>query len=518
MPRDGGAFPPTAGPLYLTVRGRWILLAIAVVALATRVGVALFLPSIVHQDETFQYLEQGHRLVFGVGLVPWEYVVGARSWVFPGLIAAVLEFARLFDDSPEVGVFAVAVFMATLSLSPVICGYLWGWRIGGQRTAIAVGGINAVWFELIYFAPHPLSETLAANALVAGLYCLYPGRPAGVVRSLILGGLFLGLAFIFRIQLAPAIAVAVIAVCRTDIRRRYAPVVLAAAVPVLLAGLLDGVTWDWPFQSMALNFWINLKDGVAAQFSEGPPYRYLSLAVTYWSGAFALIVVLAILGARRMPVLLLVALTIVAAHTALSHKEYRFIYPALPLLITLVGVGSADVTGRLSGGIRSRHALSALTWSVPVFWLVTSLVLARSREFYPLWYRDQGSILAMRFINHDPSACGVGIYPADLWDRGGGYAHLRSGLVLYADDSASGTSATGAFNYLIGYKPADFSDLGFTRLRCWAEPPGRTIATDPICLWHRQGTCAPDAAARLTATPPDFLTRSHPDWFARPEK
>jgi phosphatidylinositol glycan class B len=518
MPRDGGSLPATAGPLHLTSNARWMLLGLAVAALAIRIAAAVLLPNIVHQDETFQYLEQGHRLAFGVGLAPWEYIVGARSWAFPGLIAGILELARLFDDTPETGNFAVAVFMSTLSLSPVICGYLWGWRIGGLRTAIAVGGINAVWFELVYFAPHTLAENMAADALIAGLYCIYPGRPSISPKALALGGLLLGLAFIFRVQLAPAIAVAVIAICRTQIRLRYLPLLLGAALPVMLAGLLDGLTWDWPFQSMTLNFWINLKEGVAAEFSRAPPYQYLSLAVTYWSGAFALIVCLAALGGRRLPVLLLVALTIFAAHTMLSHKEYRFNYPALPLLITLVGVGSAEVAARIGGGLPWRGARLAIFWGVPAFWLVTSLILARSREFFPLWYRDQGSLLAMRIIDRDPAACGVGIYPADMWDRTGGYAHLKSGLTLYGREDGAPGSAAGAYDYLIGYRPTDFTDAGFTRIRCWAEPPGRTIAVDPICLWHRPGACDPAVAAPLSATPPVFLSQSHPEWFAKPPK
>ena len=38
-------------------------------------------------DEVHQSLEQAHRLVFGYGFVPWEYQLGARSWILPGLLA-----------------------------------------------------------------------------------------------------------------------------------------------------------------------------------------------------------------------------------------------------------------------------------------------------------------------------------------------------------------------------------------------------------------------------------------------
>ena len=39
---------------------------------------------VIWADEIFQTLEQGHRLAFGYGLVPWEYQSGARSGSCPG--------------------------------------------------------------------------------------------------------------------------------------------------------------------------------------------------------------------------------------------------------------------------------------------------------------------------------------------------------------------------------------------------------------------------------------------------
>lgn len=490
------------------------LLVIGALGLAVRIAAGLLLPDIIHQDETFQYLEQGHRLVYGAGLVPWEYIVGTRSWLFPGLIAGVMEIARLFDPSPEAATASVMIFMSILSLAPVVCGFLWGWRIGGLPAAVAAGALNAVWFELIYFSGHTLSEVLAADALVVGLYLAYPGAPETSWRRLALGGAFLGLALTFRVQLGPAIAVAGVAICGTSLKQRYLPLLAGAAAPILLSGLLDWVTWSWPFQSLALNLWINVAQGVAAQFSKSPLYQYLSLEVTYWSGAFVLIVALALVGARRLPVLLLVALTIYAAHTLLSHKEYRFTYPALPLIVTLVGIGSAMAAQRLVGPNPGRWGRLALLAGVPLVWAATSLILARGREFYPLWYRDRGSIAAMRIINRDPDACGVAIYSADLWDRNGGYARLRSGIKLLAlDDGDPGETARG-FDYIIAYKPADFAGRSFTRVACWQEPPGRTITVAPICLWRRDGTCESNAAPELTARPPEFLAKAHPDWFA----
>src|SRR6185369_14224273 len=49
---------------------------------------------VVWPDEVYQSLEQAHRLVFGFGFLPWEFDVGARSWVFPGLLAAPMALAK----------------------------------------------------------------------------------------------------------------------------------------------------------------------------------------------------------------------------------------------------------------------------------------------------------------------------------------------------------------------------------------------------------------------------------------
>lgn len=58
---------------------------VTVTGLAMRLALALLSDHIHHPDKVFQYLEQGHRLVFGYGYVPWEFRFGTRSWIAPGI-------------------------------------------------------------------------------------------------------------------------------------------------------------------------------------------------------------------------------------------------------------------------------------------------------------------------------------------------------------------------------------------------------------------------------------------------
>ena len=60
-------------------------------AIGLRLIPIIFVPSMVWADEIFQTSEQAHRLVYGSGLVPWEFQLGMRSWLLPGVIAALME-------------------------------------------------------------------------------------------------------------------------------------------------------------------------------------------------------------------------------------------------------------------------------------------------------------------------------------------------------------------------------------------------------------------------------------------
>ena len=69
-------------------------------------------------------------------------------------------------------------------------------------------------------------------------------------------------------------------------------------------------------------------------------YSYIGWEAVAW-GLFGVVIVLsALYGALRLPLLFWMAAAILVVHSAFSHKEYRYFSPALPLIMTLAGVGS----------------------------------------------------------------------------------------------------------------------------------------------------------------------------------
>src|SRR5438045_8615959 len=82
----------------LTKERPWVLaalLGIVLLSVGLRLMPVLFLPSLNWDDEIFQATEPAHRLVFGYGIVAWEFQLGMRSWILPGTIAGLMHLPPL---------------------------------------------------------------------------------------------------------------------------------------------------------------------------------------------------------------------------------------------------------------------------------------------------------------------------------------------------------------------------------------------------------------------------------------
>ena len=144
------------------------------VGLAARLLAVFVFPGINHPDEIFQTVEQAHSLVFGTGLVPWEFVYGTRSWVLPGALAGLMVVASWLGDGPDYYMTIIGVTLAALGASSALCAFLWGRRFFGTAGGIIAGTLTAVWIDAVYFGPRALSDTVAAHLLVIALYASTP--------------------------------------------------------------------------------------------------------------------------------------------------------------------------------------------------------------------------------------------------------------------------------------------------------------------------------------------------------
>ena len=348
--RQSAAGPrPSEAPWEPLACGEWIaLLLICLLAAAIRAFVMTRLPSILHPDEV-EWLEQANRLVNHHGLSPfWDFQLGARSWLWPGLLAGFMRLGQLFGPPPSAGLAGVAVLLCIISLAPVICGFLWGRNVAGFPGAVTTGLVNAVWFELVYFYSHPLSETAAGAALVTGLYLTYPGCLVSAERRMLIGAAMIGLAGVLRPQLLPAVVVAIVSVGGIRRRAHYPALLGGVALAFLVASaLFDWITWGRPFNAIVM--YVYWASKVASAAGVNPFYSYIGWEWVSWGLFGAVIVLCALYGALRLPALLWVVVTIFVVHSGVAHKEYRYISPG-PAANHDAGRGRLDDGGELAGG------------------------------------------------------------------------------------------------------------------------------------------------------------------------
>jgi hypothetical protein len=445
--------------------------AIYALAVALRLIPTVFYPGFNHPDEIFQTLEPAHRLVFGYGLVPWEFVFGARSWLLPGALAGLMRLGDALGSAPENYLAFIHVVLALLAASTSVCAFLWGRRAFGVWGGILAASLPTLWPDAVYFGARTLSECVAAPLLVMALYLV--DRDKIGMRRAIGAGLLLGLAAMLRLQLVPAIAAVVIWQALGRRRGAWLPLAGGAVIVVIAAGLLDAATWGYPFQSLWRNFIYNTFYGVSAYYGTEDWSFYPLVLLEYWRGYAVLLLALAALGARRLPLPLLAAALIFAAHMAVPHKELRFLYPAILLLLIVAGMGLAQ----LGSWAASRWRLDPLRCSIV---LLTAAVLAAgflaaTPAYRELWQRGHDMMLADIAAGKLNGVCGIGAYRTHR-----SYTLIHRNVPLYwTEDDAEFARDLPGFNTLVAAEPAPPAP-GFTTLRCYGK----------ICMSQRPGSCA----------------------------
>jgi hypothetical protein len=470
------------------------LLAVLGLALVVRLAAIIAFPSLHHPDENFQLLEQAHRIAFGYGVVPWEFRDGIRSPVLPYMLAALFWVAERVVGGPQGYLLVARAVLAAISLLGVAAVYRMGQRTS-RTHALMAGLVAATWFELVYFAGRPLTEAVATTFLVVALSLSSVPPERLQFRRLMAIGVCLGLALMLRVHLAPGLLVVAVWLGGSDLRGRWWPMGLGGLAPLLVFGVADWLYWGTPFSSYVAALRIDLIDGKASIYGVESPAYFLEQLSDTWAGALPAMAALILLRARASALWIVVALVIIAIHTAIPHKEYRFVVPAFACLALVAAMGSADLIERvrlLPGSQRAGRALDAIGAAL---WVGTSVTLAFAPGFKDEWF-EAGDVIAASFrLAQLPDLCGVLFYNHD-WATTGGYAHLHRDVPVFAlaDDQDTARQSTPAFNAIIltHESLAEFTPQ-YELQECSGDED------DDVCIMKRDGACTPAPELEVNA-------------------
>ncbi len=477
----------------------WVL-GLLGAALLARLLFIVLVPFFIRPDEVFQFLEPAHRLVTGQGAVTWEWHAHIRSWLLPGVIAPILwvSAALGFGHSIE----AVQSVLAVASLGLVYAAIRFGETFGGRPGGLFCGVLMAFWPDPMLFGTHTLSEIQGGNLLdvatLAGTILLARERVSWTAWFGI--GLLLGLAIILRFHLIPGVlpllAFAVLPPVRQHRTRAVPMLLLGLALPVLGQAILDDLTLGSPLQSMWKNFDLNIGKGAAATYGVMSPLFYPARLSQLWGASTVPVLVCFVFGFRIAPLPAITALVVIAAHSAVGHKEFSFIYAALPLMLMVAGLGATRLLARYGWtDPRSR--------TIAAFVMLASGLLTTLSGYKPIIREGSDFVGLARDARSRPDLCGEAQYvgSSEWWALAGGYSVLDRNVPIYLirSPAAFAESAPG-FNVVIANKALlPTLPTAYRQIECLHE----------MCLLQRDASCRQTPINLLESVPGLGLQAHH---------
>lgn len=326
-----------------------------------------------HPDEHYQVLELcGYKLGFTAeSELPWEYAARIRPFMQPWLcylIVSPLKFLQVVDRFTLAFVLRLVSGLVAFAALVQMVRVTTPWLRDAQANKWRLEFLTLAGFGP-YLAVRTSSENLTASFFLFGFALLMAGRdpeardarPTSRALDELGAGVLFGLAFECRFQTAILVAGFLgwlLFVARARLRT-LGRILAGTLGPVIGAVFIDRWGYgEWTFPPLRY-LDVNLLQGVAAtQFGTKPFFAYLHVILP---NLFAPVVFLMILGLltcwlkRPLHVITWTTLPFVLVHSAIGHKEERFLFPVA--LLTLVACALAlERRGEPSAGPVARLA------------------------------------------------------------------------------------------------------------------------------------------------------------------
>ncbi|XP_061450809.1 GPI mannosyltransferase 3 isoform X2 [Rhineura floridana] len=291
-------------------------------------------------DEYWQSLEVAHRMAFNYGYLTWEWTEGLRSHLYPLLFASIYKVLHLLmKDDVQLLIWLPRIVHAFLAALADVKLYSWVKRLDGAEVAKWVYFCQlSSWFTW-YCCTRTLTNTME-TVLTTFALCYYPME--GTKRGSSLPYLAL-VALSFTIRPTAIILWVPLLLRHFWKEHQKWRLVLHSCIPVGLITLGSSLIIDRVFFGkwvlVQLNFLkFNVLQNVATFYGSHPWYWYFAQGLPvvlgphlpfFLHGCFR--------ASEKHRLFLVVVLWTVAVYSTLSHKEFRFIYPVLPICMVFCG-------------------------------------------------------------------------------------------------------------------------------------------------------------------------------------
>jgi hypothetical protein len=320
---------------------------IIIAGCAIRVLHGMFRLEMIYPDEHFQTLEPANWVINGYGHLAWEYQWGARSWLTPALYMPILKLLQWLGDTGSP--FTVGLCRSWNALWHGLVGlalYHIAFKCMMSRfAAIITIAVFAFIPSFALFGAASFQETWAT----VGIWMILAGVFRGIFNHIRtpwywgLLGLASGLLFGVRFQSLIWSGMIFLTWCLAfkPAKSNWLGGIAGGIIGIVSVGVLDYLTWGHLFHSVKTYYQVNIVQGFLKQFGESPWYDYfvqlhdsLSPALAWPLFGSCMVGLYFMRRFHRYDWLVLApAIVFFVFHSAIGHKELRFVSPAFPAFV-----------------------------------------------------------------------------------------------------------------------------------------------------------------------------------------
>ncbi|XP_068693820.1 GPI mannosyltransferase 3-like isoform X2 [Montipora foliosa] len=363
-------------------------------------------------DEFWQGPEIAHRLVFGYGYLTWEWKEGLRGWTVPLIYATGYKLLACLglDSSTTIGVAPRIIQSILASFGDLFLYKLAVQRFGRQTGAWALICHLLSWFTF-YSVPRTLTNSLETVFTTIALYYWPHSAKEEVNTKRIIKALGFA-AFSCILRPTAAIVWMPLGSQYLFLTLRRLRFVLKCLLPVgCLAIVWSLVLNSWLYKRLTfveLNFVkFNVVNDMATfygshtwhwYFTQGFPVVMLTHLIPFVGGVLK--------AAPHQRALAWLILWIISIYSFLGHKEFRFIFPVVPLAMCYCGLFLSKLSGcqleKTQTADQCALNISQSEWKAKLL----VLFLAASNvpmALYTSTVHQRGTIDVMNFIRDESS-------------------------------------------------------------------------------------------------------------------
>ena len=274
---------------------------------------------------------------------------------------------------PETQMLVIRALHGAYSLLTVIYGFAFAKKLAGEKTALLVGLLLAIFWVLPYVSVHSLVESACVPPIVIGFYYSLYASEERKKKFWIIAGFCFALAFTLRFQtfmLGMVIGIALI--FQKRLIESFTLLLATLLMLLVIMGIPDYFAYGYPFASFIQYSLYNLNISAAVAH---PWYFYISLLFIIFIFPSSLLFLLGLIHfPKKHSVYLISTLSFIVFHSFFSNKQERFMIPAVVLLLILGTIGWNYYCQKKTITSKKKKFYNAL-WVWFWFWNITLVLI-----------------------------------------------------------------------------------------------------------------------------------------------